>query len=206
MADVPDAGSLHNASRAQGGDMREALFFDHLIFRGSLRRAFEEREKDGASLARRVGLGGEALIIILALYMPHHPPLTAEDYVAFDESEEQEWLRDLLERNRSTTDEGSLWLAAIIARRALEAGHLWEDLGMPDRPVLRRLMERYFAPLAARKTRNMRWKRFFYRQLCEEEGLSHCTSPTCSACSEVATCFAPESAEAMMALSKRAPA
>jgi nitrogen fixation protein NifQ len=179
--------------------------FDRQIFRGIIGRALDERALPGGSLARRLGLGGTALCIMLELHFPDHPPLSPEDYAAIDEAEEQGWVRDLMMRGRSTPGDASRWLAAIIARRALEAAHLWEDLGLPDRPTLRRLMERHFAPLAARNTQNMRWKRFFYRCLCEEDGLSHCTSPTCSACPEVPNCFAPESAEAIMAQAKRAP-
>ena len=52
----------------------------------------------------------------------------------------------------------------------------------------------------------MRWKRFLYRQLCEEEGMSHCTSPTCSSCIDVDKCFEPQSTEALLARAKHAPA
>ena len=91
----------------------------------------------------------------------------------------------------------------LVITTGTERRRRW-DLGLPDRPTLRLVMERHFAPLAARN-RNMRWKRFFYRCLCEEEGMSHCTSPTCCDCPEVAVCFEPDSAEQMMALAKRAP-
>lgn len=178
--------------------------FDRMVFRGVMAVTLAECAETGASLARRVGLGGTALRVLVALHGPDPLPLKPEDYVTADESEEQAWVRDLLRRNLSTARESSRWLAAIIARRALEGGHLWEDLGLPDRPTLRLVMERHFAPLAARN-RNMRWKRFFYRCLCEEEGMSHCTSPTCCDCPEVAVCFEPDSAEQMMALAKRAP-
>lgn len=194
-----DAGMCDEVETGAGG-------FDRMVFRGVIGQALDERERLGGSLARRLGLGGAALCMALALYYPDHPPLSAEDYVAIDEAEEQDWVRGLLERGRTVPHgEISHWLAAIVARRALEAGHLWEDLGLPDRPALRTLLERHFWPLASRNTQNMRWKRFFYRQLCEEEGMSHCTSPTCSGCPEVPRCFEPESAEAIMARNKRAP-
>ena len=203
MMQMQNSGSFRDATAASSADTLEGIAFDRLMYQGILKRAFAERAKLGGSLARRLGLGGQSLIMLLALYMPDHTPLSAEDYVAMDEAEEQGWVRDLLERHHSGRDT-SLWLAAIIARRALEAEHLWEDLGLPDRPTLRLVMDRHFPELAARN-KNMRWKRFLYRCLCEEEGMSHCTSPTCSDCSEVAVCFEPDSAEAMMALAKRAP-
>jgi nitrogen fixation protein NifQ len=195
--------NLQNAAWRTNTDCAEDVAFDRLIFHGVLTRSLDEHAKLGGSLARRLGIGGHALIMLLAKYLPDHPTLSAEDYVAIDESEEQLWVRDLLERNHSNGD-ASMWLAAIIARRALEAAHLWEDLGLPDRLTLRLVMERHFAPLAARN-KNMRWKRFLYRCLCEEEGMNHCTSPTCSECSEVGVCFEPDSAEAMFAIAKRAP-
>jgi nitrogen fixation protein NifQ len=205
MMHMQNVESFQGAVMTHGVDTPEDIAFDRLIFRGALAHALAERAKLGGSLARRLGLGGQPLIMLLAVYMPDHPPLSAEDYVAVDESEEQGWVRDLLKRSRSTRIDTSRWLAAIIARRGLEAGHLWEDLGLPDRPTLRTVMDRHFPELSARN-KNMRWKRFLYRSLCEEEGMSHCTSPTCSDCSEVAVCFEPDSAEAMMALVKRAPA
>jgi nitrogen fixation protein NifQ len=88
--------------------------------------------------------------------------------------------------------EESFWLAHILARRSMEARHLWEDLGLPDRPSLGRLIAREFPRLAAANSRNMRWKRFFYRQICSETGATMCLSPNCDDCPEKPTCFAPD--------------
>ncbi|MFZ8278305.1 nitrogen fixation protein NifQ, partial [Staphylococcus aureus] len=74
------------------------------------------------------------------------------------------------------------------------------------RASLGRLLGRHFGALASRNTHGMRWKRFFYRALCEEEGYEHCTSPSCGACSDVEKCFVPESAEAIIARAKKGPA
>lgn len=86
----------------------------------------------------------------------------------------------------------------------MQANHLWEDLGLPSRDTLNRLMARHFKPLFDANQGRMRWKRFFYRALCEEEGLSHCTSPTCADCEDFERCFEPDSAEAQIARAKRA--
>lgn len=180
--------------------------FDTMVVTCILEKALGERDRLGGSLARRVGIGGTALGVLLMLHVPDHPVLGPDDYRAADECEEQAWVRELLERNVSGGN-NSRGLAAMVARRALEADHLWEDLGLPNRAALSKLMQRHFEPLAARNAgAQMRWKRFFYRQLCEEEGLSHCTSPTCSNCPDVPRCFAPDSAEAVIARSKQAPA
>jgi nitrogen fixation protein NifQ len=115
-------------------------------------------------------------------------------------------VRDLLLANRSTEGEDGRLLAAMIARRSMEPNHLWEDLGLRDRSELTRLLARHFAPLAARNTKNMKWKRFFYRMLCEDEGFSMCSTPVCSACSDFHTCFGEESGESRLAHARRASA
>ena len=112
-------------------------------------------------------------------------------------------VRDLLLAHRSTPGDDSRWLAAMIARRAMEPNHLWEDLGLRDRSELSRLLARHFAPLAVRNTKNMRWKRFFYRTLCEADGVVLCTTPVCSSCSDFDLCFGEESGESRLAYSRR---
>ena len=118
--------------------------------------------------------------------------------------EEAAMVRDLLLRHRSTAGPESRWLAAMIARRAIEPNHLWEDLGLRSRAELSRLLARHFAPLAAKNTRNMRWKRFFYRMMCEDDGLVMCTTPECSACADFDLCFGEETGEARLARTRRA--
>jgi nitrogen fixation protein NifQ len=38
----------------------------------------------------------------------------------------------------------------------------------------------------------MKWKKFFYRCLCEMEGFSLCAAPSCAECSDYAACFGEE--------------
>jgi len=112
-------------------------------------------------------------------------------------------VRDLLLAQRSSRGETGRLLAAMIARRAIEPNHLWEDLGLRDRSELTRLLARHFAPLAARNTGNMRWKRFFYRALCESDGFVMCTTPVCTECRDFELCFGDESGESRMAERRR---
>jgi nitrogen fixation protein NifQ len=49
-----------------------------------------------------------------------------------------------------------------------------------------------FPHLAAKNDRDMKWKRFLYRQLCEREGIHICPAPSCQVCTDYAKCFAPE--------------
>ena len=49
----------------------------------------------------------------------------------------------------------------------------------------------------------MRWKRFFYRMLCENDGLVMCSTPVCTNCSDFDLCFGDESGESRMAERRR---
>jgi nitrogen fixation protein NifQ len=42
----------------------------------------------------------------------------------------------------------------------------------------------------------MKWKKFFYRQLCEKAQVPICKSPSCAICTDYKLCFAPEEGEA----------
>jgi nitrogen fixation protein NifQ len=81
-----------------------------------------------------------------------------------------------------------------IACASLGDQHLWQDLGLPSRDALSALILRWFPALKARNAGDMRWKKFFYRQLCERAEIMICKSPSCAACSDVGLCFGPETA------------
>jgi nitrogen fixation protein NifQ len=83
-------------------------------------------------------------------------------------------------------------LARSIAAGCLGERHLWRDLRLSDRALLRELLETYFAPFAAENDRDMRWKKFIYRKLCRWEGFEACRAPSCGACSSFEECFSPE--------------
>lgn len=89
-------------------------------------------------------------------------------------------------------DEDPGWLACVIATAAMGDNHLWQDLGLPSRDVLSRLLGENFPTLAALNTRDMKWKKFFYRQLCERAGVLICKSPNCAECCDFRACFGPE--------------
>lgn len=122
---------------------------------------------------------------------------------AGEEDNEVAMVRELLLAYRSTEGEESRWLASMIARRAVEPNHLWEDLGLRNRGELSRLLMRHFAPLATQNTRNMRWKRFFYRMLCEADGMALCTTPVCTDCTDFDLCFGEETGESRLARTRR---
>lgn len=120
------------------------------------------------------------------------PPGSDGARAAGVDEDEIEIVRDLLAANRSTQGDCGLWLAAMVARRALEPNHLWEDLGLRNRTELTRLLERHFRPLAIRNDKNMRWKRFIYRVMCEADGFVMCSTPVCTNCADYNQCFGEE--------------
>jgi nitrogen fixation protein NifQ len=159
---------------------------------------------EGGVLAERLGLSCEDLAALVERRFPRARALSAW-HVGGTSNEDDElvMVRDLLLAHRSTPGDDSCWLANMIARRAMEPNHLWEDLGLRDRSELSRLLARHFGPLAVRNTKNMRWKRFFYRTLCEADGVVLCTTPVCSSCRDFDLCFGEESGESRLAYSRR---
>ncbi|MGL3104295.1 nitrogen fixation protein NifQ [Bradyrhizobium sp. BR 1432] len=181
-------------------DVRDDRDFDRHVLASVLCAAV----MDGGPLPERAGLTAEDLNELLAQCFSSAPvPTVVAMENAGSTSDEEIMVRDLLLAQRSTEGDISRWLAAMIARRAMEPNHLWEDLGLRERPELSRLLARHFAPLAAQNTKNMRWKRFFYRRLCEDDGLVMCTTPVCTQCNDFNHCFGEEGGESRMAAPPR---
>lgn len=105
-----------------------------------------------------------------------------------------EWqeLRHLLRRHRAGQDASELFMADIVCSGCLGSDHLWEDLGLFSRKELSALMARNFPALAERNVRDMKWKKFLYKQLCLAEGIYICRAPSCEVCTEYNVCFGPE--------------
>jgi nitrogen fixation protein NifQ len=175
--------------------------FDRHVFASLIAVAAGE----GGDLGERAGLGQDALAALLQRWFPAARGLPAASAGCASE-DEVVMVRDLLMGQRSTAGPDGAWLAAMLARRAVEPNHLWEDLGLRNRAELSRLMGRHFAPLAARNIHNMRWKRFFYRMLCEAEGFTLCTTPVCTQCNDFELCFGEETGESHLARNRLAGA
>lgn len=160
---------------------------------------------EGGLLFEKVGLSSGELAELLKQEFPS-VQIRGDDLLLGskrDDNDEVTMVRDLLLAQRSTEGDTGRWLAAMIARRVMEPNHLWADLGLRDRGELSRLLNRHFAPLARRNVNNMRWKRFFYRTLCDDEGLILCTTPVCTECKDFNHCFGDESGESRMAEHRR---
>lgn len=159
--------------------------------------ALKEVEAGEATATESTGLSLTELREIL----PRSFPAAAMAALAFkDVSDpeplmEEELLRGLLLAHARPSDPASARFAKILARRAMRNGHLWQDLGLLNRAELNRLLAMHFPTLAAGNAQNMKWKKYFYRKLCEAEGFSLCAAPNCRECSDFESCFGPEEGE-----------
>jgi nitrogen fixation protein NifQ len=174
--------------------------FDGHVLACVLSIAAEERSAD-RSLAEALGVSGESLRGIVAQYFPgalDHLKAFGLDSELVVEDQEQS-LRMLLQRSRSTPGPLSSLLTAIVARRAMQPNHLWQDLGLTNRGELSALMQRHFAPLAVRNNQDMKWKKFFYRMICRDDSYRLCAAPSCSECCDFNGCFGDESGESRLA-------
>lgn len=145
-------------------------------------------------LPQAVGLSADQLRLLVQRFFPgaHWLLERVEGGPGEDALEEPDLRRMLTDNATRPGDQVAIWLAAMVARRSLRANHLWQDLGLTSRNDLSELLHRHFGPLAARNSRDMKWKKFFYRQMCEDEGVLVCKSPICDTCSDAALCFGPE--------------
>lgn len=103
--------------------------------------------------------------------------------------QEYDDLLALLNEHAREPSEEILAVARWIAFSCMGENHLWEDLGLPERPALTSLIGECFPRLRALNLQNMRWKKFFYKQLCNRAQVFACRAPTCDQCSEFALCF-----------------
>ncbi|MGA2192099.1 MAG: nitrogen fixation protein NifQ [Nitrospirota bacterium] len=106
--------------------------------------------------------------------------------------EEFEDLLGLLLDNVSGPDAETDMVARWMAVSCLGENHLWQDMGLPHRGALSSLMETYFKPLFDMNVKDMKWKKFFYKQICERGGFHLCKSPSCGVCIDYDRCFGPE--------------
>jgi nitrogen fixation protein NifQ len=157
------------------------------------------------TVAERTGLANTDLIRLIEREFPVARDIIPRWCAPADRAEDEEvaMVRDLLLANRSADNDISRWLSAMVARRAMEPNHLWEDLGLRDREELTRLLDRHFAPIACKNTKNMKWKRFFYRSMCEDDGFVMCSTPVCTQCADFSRCYGDESGESRLAQRRR---
>ncbi|WP_245271918.1 nitrogen fixation protein NifQ [Mesorhizobium sp. LNJC391B00] len=169
-----------------------------------LSRALEEIEAGEATATEATGLSRAELRDVLVRCFPAFPinAFALEEGSEPEPDLEEELLRGLLLAHARPDDKASARFAKIIARRAMRNDHLWQDLGLFSRSDLGCLLASHFPTLAAGNTQNMKWKKYFYRKLCEAEGFSLCSSPSCRDCNDFESCFGPEEGESRLTRTK----
>lgn len=138
---------------------------------------------------------------LLSRYFPHLANAEAliaaipaqgwKDSGAIDEFTD---LVNLLGEHANVRSDECRWVALALATASMGSNHLWQDMGLPERSVLSRLIEAHFGSLFARNVGDMKWKKFFYRQLCEQAEVLICKSPSCGECVDHDICFGKEEA------------
>ncbi|HNC53721.1 MAG TPA: nitrogen fixation protein NifQ [Accumulibacter sp.] len=132
----------------------------------------------------------ERLQALLATLCPGNRFAAADGlWTPDDDGDEFVDLLDLLLEHLALPDESGICLCHAIATAAMGANHLWQDMGLPDRKALSDLLCANFPVLAAKNVGDMKWKKFFYRQLCERAGVPICKAPHCAECCDRALCF-----------------
>jgi nitrogen fixation protein NifQ len=204
-ADVTD---FYLRIRSREGERGGSDPFTAHVFACVLAICLWETTQQGGNLSAALGVGRGELRRLAAAWAPEVGSFidieSQPEVIVFDEEEDQ--VRQLLERFRIDATEDTSWIAAIVTRRSMSPRHLWQDLGLETRDELGRLMEERFPGLAERNSNHMKWKKFFYRSLCELEGFVLCSSPTCRECGDFHDCFGDESGESALArLGRRGP-
>jgi nitrogen fixation protein NifQ len=146
------------------------------------------------ALPAGLGLARADFAALMTRHFPGYilPAGWADEAVEASRQAEREDLLTLFMEHRAGRDESERWLAAIVSSACMGGDHLWQDLGLGSRGDLSRLITQNFPRLAAKNSRDMKWKKFLYKQLCDREEVRVCRSPSCEVCADYAKCFGPE--------------
>jgi len=149
----------------------------------------------GGALPDWWGLSPVDFLTLLSLHFPGFEPDSSfnpgRELDAGRQAETVE-LQQLLLQGRAADEPEVELIAGVVAAACLGSDHLWQDLGVWNRADLSDLLTHYFPRLAARNTADMKWKKFFYKQLCQAEGIYTCRAPSCEVCIDYQACFGPE--------------
>lgn len=147
------------------------------------------------AMPARLGLSLNDYESMMLLHFPGvQLPLSYMAKLDLDEQRlpEQDELRSLLLSHRADPSQEAEWMAQLVVVGCMGGDHLWQDLGLWCRTDLTWLMQQNFTELAAKNDRDMKWKKFLYKQLCLAEGIYVCRAPSCEVCPDYADCFGPE--------------
>lgn len=140
-----------------------------------------------------LGLNEKDFFELLACHFPGVELVIRNiEYDADPRALERDDVLGLLLEHRAHRNQSEQWIAEIVTAACMASDHLWQDLGLWSRDYLSRLMKQNFPSLAAKNVHDMKWKKFLYKQLCEQEGINACRAPSCEYCTDYLNCFGPE--------------
>ena len=148
--------------------------------------------REGRIPAFEEGLGTRRFVSLVERLFPGAQPGEPPPASALFPAVEYGDLMRLLLEHRSRRGEETELVAHAMAIACLGASHLWEDMHLDNRAELSSLIRAYFWSLAALNARDMKWKNFFYKQICAREGFNACRAPRCEECCDQERCFGPE--------------
>lgn len=146
-------------------------------------------------LPQWLGLTEDEFNKMLIRHFPrHHQPVVAPQRDMMDEQrdDEREEVLQLFLQHRAGLSETEEWIAKIVTAACQGQDHLWQDLGVWSRQDLSNLLWLNFPELARKNDKDMKWKKFVYKQLCITEGIYTCRAPSCEVCADYDNCFGPE--------------
>ena len=146
-------------------------------------------------LPQWLGLCEKNFTQMMAKHFPDYlyPLISTErEIVSDDRDDERKEVLQLLLQHRAGKSETEVWIAAIVTTACQGQDHLWQDLGVWSRQDLSKLFSLNFPSLAAKNDKDMKWKKFIYKQLCITEGIYTCRAPSCEVCADYDNCFGPE--------------
>jgi nitrogen fixation protein NifQ len=146
-----------------------------------------------------LGLDGARFQTLLTRYFPALDQQICAEHCAGchpwgsnPSSDEFDDLVALLMAHSTYDGEEAEWLAHAIASACMGDGHLYHDMGLPNRQALSDLLSQHFTSLYEKNVGNMKWKKFFYKQLCDQAEVKVCQAPSCQVCVDFHVCFGPE--------------
>ena len=148
-----------------------------------------------AARFRLRGVHGAALQRLYNRYLPEEGRPVEMEGATEAELDEFDDLVELLLDHRDNDDEETVWLACAVATACFGNNHLWQDMGLPNRAALSELLRVHFSTLHDKNEGKMKWKKFFYKQICERMQVKVCKAPSCSVCCDYQQCFGPEEDE-----------
>ena len=180
---------------------KEAVFEQLMAISGQhqndfyLARILSSWVLDEGVLPAYLGLGAEHFQNLVARHFANHQILASvKNKAEFEQERIPEWedLVGLMLEFRASNDVSEEWVAQIVAAACMGFDHLWQDLGLWSRGELTEILSLNFPALARRNDKDMKWKKFLYKQLCARDGTYVCRAPSCDVCADYNVCFGPE--------------